>query len=76
MKHAEHEEHVIVEALVQLHSAVKHFQVAQSKIITVLRPTHDRRLVSEAAQFADAGADELRAVREALESLETRAKAA
>jgi hypothetical protein len=65
-KQASAEEKALMELLKRLYVAVKHMQTAQSKLIAVLRPTHDRRLVSDAAQYSDASAEELQAVREEL----------
>ena len=64
------------EVLSRLCSAVRYLHAAQSKLIAVLRPTHDRRLVSEAASLSEAGADELQAAREELNTFTPEAKAA
>ena len=64
------------EVLSRLCSAVRHLHAAQSKLIAVLRPTHDRRLVSEASSLSEAGADELQAAREELNTFTPEAKAA
>ncbi len=54
--------------LKRLHTALRHLQAAQMRLVTVLRPTHDRRLVNEALGLNDAADEELRELRDVLES--------
>jgi len=60
------QENDVVQALLRLCAALKHLQSAQSTVVAVLRPTHDKKLVSEASAFSEACADELDALREEL----------
>ena len=64
------------ELLMQLCTAVKHLEAAHTRLIAALRPTHDRRFVSEATQFSEACADQLEAVREGLDALGVQVEAA
>jgi hypothetical protein len=64
------------DVLVHLCTAVKHLETAQGRLITALRPTHDWQVISEARDFAEACADQLETVREALEALGLQAEAA
>lgn len=57
------------EVLMHLCTAVKHLETAQNRLIAALRPTHDRIFISEARDYSDACADQLRTVKEALEAL-------
>ncbi len=56
----------MAQALLRVCAALKHLQSAQSTLVAVLRPTHDRRLVSEASALSEACADELDALQEEL----------
>ncbi len=56
------------ELLVRLYTALQHMQNAQAKVIAVLRPTHDKRHISDALAFSDMCADELNAIQEGLQA--------
>ncbi len=56
------------ELLVGLYTALKHMQNAQAKVTAVLRPTHDKRHISDASAFSEMCADELNAVQEGLQA--------
>ena len=64
------------EVLTHLCTAVKHLETAHSRLIAALRPTHDRRFISEARDFSEACADQLEEVREELNALGVRKAAA
>jgi hypothetical protein len=76
MKNMEEQAGELAEVVRNLFEAVERMQAAQSKLITALRPTHDRRLISEALNFSEECADRLKAVRERLTEAEPEAKAA
>jgi hypothetical protein len=54
------------ETLMHLCIATGHLQAAQSRLISLLRATHDRRFLSEATQLSEACAEELEAARQGL----------